>query len=64
MHEQYKDDPDAIFQPDGTVKFIGPRGVEEDESQHLARLAHNARMRFNRSFGGLGSKVGVQSDLG
>ncbi|CAK9103183.1 unnamed protein product [Durusdinium trenchii] len=57
LHEQYKDDPDAIFQPDGTVKFIGPRGVEEDESQHLARLAHNARMRFNRQ-----DQMGSQMD--
>lgn len=56
LREKYANDPDALFGPWG-VKFIGPRGVEEDEPTHLARLAHNARMRFNRSFvSGMGPK--------
>lgn len=51
LHARYANDPDAIFTEDG-VKFIGPKGVEEDEETHLHRLAHNCRMRFNRSFQG------------
>lgn len=52
LHEKYRNDPDCIFLPCGAVKFIGPKGREESESEHLARLGHNARMRFNRSFQG------------
>ena len=51
LHTRYKDDPDAIFLPDG-IKFIGPKGKEETEEEHNQRLAHNCRMRFNRSFSG------------
>ncbi len=49
LRDKYADDPDALFGPWG-VKFIGPKGREEDEQTHLFRLNHNARMRFNRSF--------------
>lgn len=55
--EKYGDDPDAVFLPGGGVKFIGPDGRDETETEHLGRLAHNARMRFNRSFAGKGSCI-------
>lgn len=54
LREKWGDDPDAVFLPEGGVKFIGPRGREETEAEHLARLGHNSRMRFNRSFAGWG----------
>ena len=53
LHEQYRDDKDAVLTPTG-VHFIGPGGRVENEAEHCARLAHNCRMRFNRSFTGLG----------
>lgn len=53
LHYQYKNDPDAVFTDDG-VHFIGPKGQVEDEDTHMKRLAHNARMRFTRSFSGFG----------
>lgn len=53
LRERYADDPDAVFTANG-LHFIGPKGRIEDETTHLRRLAHNARMRFNRSFTGLG----------
>lgn len=58
MIEKWKHDADAIVQPDGSVKFVGPRGVMEDEAAHVARLTHNARMRMHRSFtsGGVAKK--------
>lgn len=52
LQQKYSNDPDAIFLPDGGVKFIGPKGREETEQEHLDRLSHNCRMRFNRSFAG------------
>ena len=51
LHEKYRDDPDAVFTGTG-VHFVGPKGRIEDEDEHLHRLAHNCRMRFNRSFQG------------
>ena len=54
LREKWGDDPDAIFQPDGSVKFIGPKGREESEADHVIRLNHNAQMRFQRSFQGVG----------
>ena len=58
MIEKWKHDADAIVQPDGSVKFVGPRGVMEDEAAHIQRLTHNARMRMHRSFtsGGVAKK--------
>eukprot|EP00435_Cladocopium_sp_Y103_P013603 s3511_g3.t1 len=50
LHEKYRNDPDCIFLPCGGVKFIGPKGREENEREHLERLQHNADMRFQRSF--------------
>ena len=49
---KYKSDPDLVVTPTG-YKFIGPKG-EENLEQHEKRLAHNQRMRFNRSVHGLG----------
>ena len=49
LHERWADDSDAIFLPDG-IKFIGPKGREETEAEHVERLAHNTRMRFQRTF--------------
>ena len=53
LHEQYRDDKDAVLTATG-VHFIGPGGRVEDEAEHCARLAHNCKMRFNRSITGLG----------
>ena len=44
---------DAIggeVQEDGTVLYPGPKGRMETWEQRQARLAHNQRMVFNRSF--------------
>ena len=51
LHEKYKNDPDAVFDPNG-IHFVGPQGRHETEEEHLHRLEHNARMRFNRSIQG------------
>ena len=49
LREKWGDDPDVIFLEQG-VKFIGPKGRDETEEEHIQRLYHNSRMRFNRSF--------------
>lgn len=49
LYQKWGDDRMLIFTKDG-VKCIGPKGREETEEEHIQRLSHNARMRFNRSF--------------
>ena len=50
LHAKYRDDPDAVFTETG-VHFIGPKGIET-EDEHNARIMHNAKMRFHRTFSG------------
>ena len=52
LHAKYADDKDAVLTDEG-VHFIEPGGRIEDEGEHMARLAHNCRVRFNRSVTGL-----------
>ena len=54
LREKWGDDPDVVFPPEGGIKFIGPKGREESEENHVIRLNHNAKMRFDRSFRGVG----------
>ena len=55
LHAKYADDKDAVLTEEG-VHFVGPGGRIEDEAEHMSRLAHNCRVRFNRSVTGLGFK--------
>ncbi len=48
---KWASDPDMV-RVDGTVMFVGPKGVLENEEAHQQRLMHNSRMRFNRSISG------------
>ena len=44
------EDDDTIVQPDGTVLFRGPNNRWETSKQRDARLQHNLKMQFHRSF--------------
>ena len=57
LRAKWGDDPDAIIAEDGTVKFVGPKGKIESETEHMHRLAHNARMWMHRSITGYGLYV-------
>ena len=48
--DQHEEDPDAILQEDGTYLYKGPKGRLETWKERQARLQHNQKMVFNRSF--------------
>ena len=45
-----EEDEDALVQEDGTVLYVGPGGKLETGAQRDARLRHNLKMKFHRSF--------------
>ena len=48
---KWADDPDKVI-VNGTLMFVGPKGILESEHEHQQRLSHNSRMRFNWSISG------------
>ena len=57
IQERWRDDPDVVFRSDGSVHFIGPGGRQESVDEHVGRLKHNGRMRFNRQVRGQSSGI-------
>ena len=55
--QQHEGDEDAVLQPDGTYLYKGPKGRLETWNQREARLAHNQKMVFHRSFSHLLDRV-------
>eukprot|EP00435_Cladocopium_sp_Y103_P018847 s28_g4.t1 len=52
IQERWRNDPDVVMRSDGNVHFIGPGGRQESVEEHVGRLKHNSRMRFNRQIRG------------